>query len=255
MRCKKEDENGDVHDAATAEIAMNTLLPSSEMHSNKKPFNKKCNIRITINRDTRLLENYSTMGKNENKSAKSASPTKAKPAASKSQSGTKSKGAEQTMMEVLGTFLVRGNEEPSKEKVIKVTTLAPKTTSNTIPKLKRKNLITVEGKNIRLTKDGIESLGPLAQKAGGGVTTEEVHENIKSIMTKKQIVLFEMINDGNVYEADDIARKLGYPGGGNTKAFVNLKGALKSKSIICYPDKDCIQLDLETCFPFGREKN
>lgn len=193
------------------------------------------------------------MGKTNTKSNKDKSSTKAKsPAAKAKSSGDGKKGADQAIMEALATFLQRGNEAPERSKVAKVTKLADKTIANALTKLKRKNYVVIEGKTLRLTQEGKDFLGPLAEKAGGGATNEEVHDNLKKDMKKKEVELFDALIDGKVHDKQEIAEALAYKDGKKTKTFMNMTAAMKTKGIVHYPEgKNTIQLVLDTCFPWG----
>ena len=157
-------------------------------------------------------------------------------------------GAKAKIMEALGTFYYRNVSVVDKEKLIAATKMAPKTMSNTIPKLRNDGFIhSPQPKMIALTEKGIAALG---DRIKCSCTNEEVHEKIKADLKDKGVKLFEALLDGETHDKDKIARDLGYKDGKKTKTFINLAGSMKTAKIIDYPDKTSIALNKETCFPF-----
>lgn len=162
--------------------------------------------------------------------------------------GKNKKSAKEIILEIAATELNAGRDVIDRSLLTKGTGLATKTATNNLGKFKNEGLIEYpDPKTFKLTPAGIEACGSLIKVPK---TNAERHEHIKEKLKKKEVELFELVMDGEVYKKEDLAKKLGYEDK-KTKAFVNLIGGMRGGGILDYPDKDTLQLS-DTCFPFGR---
>lgn len=159
------------------------------------------------------------------------------------------KSAEVKIMEVLAKMYAANTTSVEKEKILNMTGIAPKTLSNTIPKLKRKGFIEVDKGVVELTEAGINEMGDMAKQAG---SNEEIQEKIKEDLSVKQVEIMDALLDGKIHSKEALARNLNYKDGAKTKTFVNAVGGLSGKKIVIYPSKGDVQINEEKCFPFGK---
>jgi len=180
---------------------------------------------------------------------KKKTPVKAGASARKAKTGDVKKSAQDIILELLAESAGIGEESLPRERLTKGTGLAAKTVNNNITKLKQKGWVDYDAKTIHLTENGMESSGAMANVPK---TNAEIHERTKSKLKGKEILLFEMLADGNVRDRNEVAQALGYENM-KTKAFLNVVGKLSGQGIAEYPDKQSVQLS-DKCFRFGRGK-
>ena len=170
------------------------------------------------------------------------------PTSAKHPKSTASKpGASELILQALAEALTFGMDEFARSKLEGHTGLKSKTLANAFTKLKQQGLITMTTTSISLTDAGKKKMGTTNNKAK---TNDDRHEDIKSKLKGKQIVLFDLLKDGRTMSKDDLAQALDYENK-STKAFQNLVAAMKSKGICEYPAKDTVRLQ-DFCFPRGR---
>lgn len=100
-----------------------------------------------------------------------------------------------------------------------------------------------DAKAISLTEKGIQALGALATRP---TSNAALHEMIIKSLKGKQVRMFGILANGETYKKDNVAKQLDYEDS-KVKAFVNLIGGMRGKSIVEYPDKNTVRLT-DGCF-------
>jgi Mn-dependent DtxR family transcriptional regulator len=148
-------------------------------------------------------------------------------------------------VDVLGQNYARRVKTLTIDQIATLTCKARKTILNALPKLKAEGLVEYASGIVKLTKKGKESLGELTNLGG---TNEELQANLKKDLGKNEVRLFELLEDGETHDKDEIAKKLGYPDL-KYKAFANLIGKMKNtRNLIVYPTPAKVALNKEVCF-------